>query len=95
MTEVLSAPPEATPGTPRCPICGHKTGAASGVWTDQSPRPGDVSLCLYCGGVIVFEDGLESHPITPEEEEGLSNSLRAQIERVQEALQRAGRPDED
>lgn len=38
-----------------CPACGHKLSAASGVDHDRRPRPGDVSVCIMCAAVLIFE----------------------------------------
>lgn len=42
----------------RCPFCGHKLdGVTSGPGQDPdaTPRPGDVTYCIQCAGVLVFE----------------------------------------
>lgn len=60
-----------------CPWCGYMSDAASSAdWSsDVTPKPGDVSLCLECAGVMVFTpdlatrkaNGDDFHKFTPEE----------------------------
>ena len=44
----------------RCPDCGYAMDAASPVSgnADEEPRPGDLSVCLDCGAVLVFTNEL-------------------------------------
>lgn len=38
-----------------CPACGHKLDAASSVDHDARPRRGDISVCIMCASVLIFE----------------------------------------
>lgn len=41
----------------KCLDCGHSLGLATSTTADQAtPTQGDVSVCVYCGGLAVFED---------------------------------------
>jgi hypothetical protein len=54
-----------------CPHCGVAQDGASGLCTSQ-PQPGDVSICVECGGVSVYQDDMTrekwpcSEPLPPE-----------------------------
>jgi len=39
-----------------CPICEHVLSAASSVYDAARPRPGDMSICVNCRGILVFTD---------------------------------------
>ncbi len=39
-----------------CPHCGHDLDAHSGK--NGAPDPGDISICFYCGELIVFSEYL-------------------------------------
>jgi hypothetical protein len=41
-----------------CLSCGALNDAATGVNNDARPSPGDVTVCLYCGHIMVFSDDL-------------------------------------
>jgi hypothetical protein len=41
-----------------CLHCGKINDAALGVDHDASPSPGDVTVCFYCGHIMVFGDDL-------------------------------------
>lgn len=43
-----------------CPQCGAKHWLASAVHTPErwAPKPGDLSVCIRCAAVLVFEDGM-------------------------------------
>lgn len=43
--------------TSNCPTCGAGFDAASAVdGEDVAPKPGDISVCLYCGEWLMFDD---------------------------------------
>jgi hypothetical protein len=51
-------PGRAVPSATVCPLCGHRHSHVFGVFVDAAPTPGDVSLCIRCGAVNVFDDCL-------------------------------------
>lgn len=60
-----------TPDSP-CPYCGYVTDRSSNLShpddeQPRPPRPGDVGLCLSCGGVAVFDDDMRLREPTPVE----------------------------
>jgi hypothetical protein len=58
----------------------------------DTPNPGDISLCAYCGCLTIFADDLTQRPPTAEELAAVQASESwASIERVQEEILR-GRP---
>ncbi len=40
-----------------CRVCAHRIDAASPVYDEDSPSCGDISICIACGEVSVFEIG--------------------------------------
>ncbi len=42
-----------------CPTCGYRMDAATATRGKARPRPGDFSLCLYCGQALRFDEQLE------------------------------------
>lgn len=44
----------------KCPTCGYKMDAATPAYFNAkvSPRPGDLSLCMKCGEMLVFTESL-------------------------------------
>lgn len=55
-------------GVHPCPQCGAPNDMATSWGGDDSPEPGDVSLCVGCGTVLVFNDDMSSRKPTPDEE---------------------------
>lgn len=49
----------------RCPQCGALMDGATGLTGDRAPRPGDISICVYCQEILQFQpDGtLERIPV--------------------------------
>ena len=39
-----------------CP-CGNVLDGVMGIHGDRAPRPGDVSICAYCGQWLRYEEG--------------------------------------
>jgi hypothetical protein len=53
---------------PKCPQCGRVFDACSTADRENiEPRPGDMMLCVYCGGLFVFALGLQLRPPEPAE----------------------------
>jgi len=80
-----------------CPYCGKKLDATSNVdGTDKAPNVGDYSVCIGCGGVLVFEDRFKvREPTAAELEVALQDdTLRRTVEtvlRLREQFEAAGR----
>jgi len=46
-----------------CADCGHEMDAASG-FGKAKPKPGDISICMYCGHIAAFADDMTVRPLT-------------------------------
>lgn len=59
-----------------CHACGYEMDAVTGVGHDDSPEAGNVSGCLMCGAISIFEDkeggGLQRRLPTSGESESLA-----------------------
>ena len=64
-----------------CPYCEHHLDAASDMETNAVPTPGDVTICISCASVLVFDEALKPRKPTPEEYQAIKrmpNVLRHQ-----------------
>jgi hypothetical protein len=43
------------PGNPRCPYCYNKADGYTSTSDKEAPRTGDVTICLYCAGIGLYE----------------------------------------
>ena len=69
-----------TPKSP-CPWCGHILDgamAADPKNPDATPKPGDVSVCISCAQILVFNDDLTMRASMPGEIEVTPVMRRAQ-----------------
>lgn len=41
-----------------CPSCGKKLDAATAVSEAARPKDGDLTVCFYCGSILVFGENL-------------------------------------
>lgn len=64
--DLYLGPQRDTPVAP-CPHCGEELDVASGLGTQDGPKPGDISLCIDCGGVNIFDENLKPRLPTQEE----------------------------
>jgi hypothetical protein len=48
-----------------CPWCSTQLTAASEMGGDAEPSPGDLSVCVECGGLLAFTDQLRLRKATP------------------------------
>lgn len=46
-----------------CPWCGYRFDATSGVAHDNTPSPGDFTVCISCASVLQFGVDLKVNPI--------------------------------
>lgn len=64
---------------PNCPVCNSQLDAVTGITKDVKPKPGDITLCLYCGEVMEFtKTGFKSVDI-----EKLTPETQCDIKKVQ------------
>jgi hypothetical protein len=71
----------------KCPYCEHPIDALSGT---RQPKEGDISLCGYCGGLLVIHLELNPPvvPITDEELLALEPAELQMLKDIQERLQK-------
>lgn len=56
----------------RCLACGHKISAASEMDnTGERPVEGNLTVCLYCGAVMMFDHDLTLRGMTDAEMDGV------------------------
>lgn len=69
----------------KCPACGYANlDCATGAFEeDLTPKPGDLSLCIRCGDMLVFTDKLGLRLPTKEEYENLPDYVKKQIIQAQ------------
>lgn len=77
-----------------CPTCGYAIDAATLLnYGDARPAAGDLSLCLNCGALLIFDgpDVNAIRRITPEEEAVLDDANRMAVDRAQAVIRERGR----
>jgi hypothetical protein len=62
----------------RCIGCGEENDTASNI-DQQTPSPGDLSICIKCGYLSIFTKDLRHRPLTVKELEEASADPRIQI----------------
>ena len=73
----------------RCTQCGAQLDCATPTsGSEAPPKPGDLSVCLYCGVVLCFGDAMEMRAISLAEYQALPIGVRRELDRVQEAVAR-------
>lgn len=75
----------------KCPACGYKQDSATSAYGDHKPKGGDLSICLNCGAIAMFNDDLTLRP--PNEKEKRDIAANTQV--IQAQLIRAGIVDRD
>lgn len=61
-----------------CPACGHTHNMATNMEGEGGPEPGDVTVCILCLHVLMFDDQLKYRYPTKEEEEKLKENAGLQ-----------------
>lgn len=55
----------------KCPACSHPLNAATSITSNPNhPRPGDITVCFYCGEILTWREDLtlrviEEHDLSP------------------------------
>lgn len=67
-----------------CPVCREKYNRASLVTNEgrREPKPGDVSICLYCGSWLEFLPQGKMQALTPEKQAAFEAEVKAEMEEI-------------
>jgi hypothetical protein len=92
----MSAAPSFKHAESRCPQCNYKLDGSTHVHGDKAslPEPGDYSVCLNCGQVLVYEDDCRLRKATVRDIGALMSEAPdswAVIEKAQFFIRRRGR----
>ena len=60
-----------------CPLCGHKFDKAGGVNCEEAPKEGDVTICIMCAGVLIFDRSRKARAATDAERYEILRHSRA------------------
>ena len=63
----------------KCPHCNHKIDAHTDPSGEETPGPGDLSMCLYCGEFNIFTDDMDLRKATEEDLKELPQELMDSI----------------
>lgn len=64
----------------RCPHCGYKIDCSTALLCEHAePRPGDITLCLHCMEVFLFNNELRMKRATKRELRGILNSRHGEL----------------
>lgn len=79
--------------TSTCSVCKYETNDATDVrlGSDETPIPGDVSLCVNCGAVGEFNDIMVLRPLTDEEVAALHPETLAVVMAARKLIIKRGR----
>jgi hypothetical protein len=50
-----------------CPHCGYHMDRATDPFEAGAPKPDDLSVCVKCGELSMFDEELKQRPLKPEE----------------------------
>lgn len=63
------------PSSP-CTNCGKQLDGATSVDCDAPPDPGDMTVCIYCGHLMAFNEDLQLRDLTPAEQINVAGDER-------------------
>jgi hypothetical protein len=70
-----------------CPACGKPHDGACGIETDDCPKPGDVTVCIYCGHLMAFNADLMLRELTGTEAHEIAGDARIlAVQRARKAV---------
>ena len=75
------------PTAGECPECLERLDAATSTGLDpRGPRPGDFTICAFCGAKLRYTDALELRPVTEDELAAQSEALQRQLDLLSRAF---------
>ena len=67
----------------RCPACGRPVEGCTNLdEEDGSPEPGDIAMCMWCGGLLCFTDDMTFRIATPEDLDKIRPTQRGKLARL-------------
>jgi hypothetical protein len=63
-------------GTNLCLSCGVDVDAATDPFGENRPSPGDATVCLYCGHIMIFGEGLKLRNLNDAEHKEFAGDKR-------------------
>lgn len=73
-----------------CPCCDYKLDTTSSL-DGVTPKPGDLSVCISCASLLVFEDGLKLKAMTTGEFDELDAQTKNKLRLFQRAVREVDR----
>lgn len=74
-------------GGGECPVCLNSVSGASPISKGNAkPKPGDISVCVYCGAILEFDDTLNLQAISEESFQTLPSVTRDALNRISEQI---------
>ena len=74
-----------------CPLCFKKLDTATSVKEGWTPESGDLSVCIGCGEVLRYAEGLALKVATDSELEALDMETKRLLARTQTAVRKVKR----
>lgn len=72
------------PDAPECKKCGAKLdGQLTDMEMGRGPEPGDMTICMYCHTVGVFDENMKIEPLTEQELEA-AYTVRPELKQYME-----------
>lgn len=66
-----------------CPQCNKLlTASTAADGSDRLPEPGDFTMCVYCGTILIFDDELRQRLPTSDELDDLSPEMLERMRRA-------------
>jgi len=62
--------------TSKCPSCDAPLDGATDAYGEETPSPGDISICLYCGHLMAFADDMTTRDLTDAEAHAVAGDKR-------------------
>ena len=63
----------------KCLNCDYKFDAATSMFNEAQPKPGDITVCLRCGHIMAFTKSLAVRNLTNQEKREVTGDPRIQL----------------
>ena len=73
-------------GKDQCPLCNHEIDAATGIDNDETPKPGDVSICINCAGFLQYSSDMSLQELPKVVFESLDHEVQMTMKRARRVI---------
>lgn len=74
-----------------CPVCLARLDRSTDIGGDFTPKAGDIGICAYCAGLVLYKEDMTLSPFPDAEFKMLSATLQTTLRQQQQSVRNAAK----